>query len=95
MSSARLHYRILLYLHARGMAVQVACTGKEERLLDCVFPENFGDNVRPDERGPGAPSLGLASAPCDLNDNNRLAVICRRFEIPGAANSLGTPSATQ
>lgn len=76
------------------MALQVACTGKEERLLDCVFPENFGDDKPPDERGPGAPSLGLASAPCDLNDNNRLAVICRRFEIPGVAYSLHTPNAT-
>ena len=27
--------------HAIG-SMQVVCTGKEERLLDCFFPENFG-----------------------------------------------------
>lgn len=80
----------------QGMPVQVACSGNEERLLDCVFPENFGDYVSPAERGPGAPSLGLAKAPCGLNDDNRLAVICRRFDIPGAASGArcAPPSST-
>ena len=88
--------------------LQVVCTGKEEQLLDCSFPENFGiDYVytpptydyynenwpapshalptpAPVENAP-APSNGLPGVGCDRGDTERLSVICRRFEITGAA----------
>ena len=86
----------------------MVCTGKEERLLECYFPENFGifdeythptydyynDNgpapshalptPAPVENAP-TPSNGLARVGCDRGDTERLSVICRRFEITGAA----------
>eukprot|EP00892_Ulva_mutabilis_P004525 jgi/Ulvmu1/2444/UM135_0004.1 len=90
-------------------ATEVMCTGKEERLLDCMFPENFGIDYSRDysydyfynENWPApahaapapapismesapAPSNGLPGAGCDRGDTERLAVICRRFEITDA-----------
>eukprot|EP00892_Ulva_mutabilis_P007289 jgi/Ulvmu1/4932/UM204_0003.1 len=89
-------------------ASEVVCTGKEERLLECDFPQNFGVDYSspygnyydyyggynenwpapahaapepaPTETAP-APSGGLPNAGCDRSDRNRLAVVCRRFEI--------------
>lgn len=83
-------------------ATEVVCTGKEERLLDCDFPQNFGidyEYERPEyeyANWPGsthpapepaplesapAPAGGLPNGGCSRSDRNRLAVICRRFEI--------------
>eukprot|EP00892_Ulva_mutabilis_P005900 jgi/Ulvmu1/3682/UM017_0098.1 len=90
-------------------ASEVVCTGKEERLLDCDFPQNFGDDYSsrysgyydyygfynenwpapahaepqpaPMESAP-PPSSGLRrSGRCGRTDMNRLAVVCRSFEI--------------
>lgn len=75
--------------------MQVDCTGKEERLLDCVFPQNFGvdyvyapyDDYGDYRAPPAVPpgTIGLPNAGCDAGDSGFLAVVCRRFEIPGAA----------
>ena len=86
----------------------MVCTGKEERLLDCDFPQNFGidyEYERPEyeyANWPGsthpapepaplesapAPAGGLPNGGCSRSDRNRLAVICRRFEITGTAKS--------
>ena len=90
--------------------LQVACTGKEERLMDCFFPEDFGFDymynpptdradyynenwpapshalpaLAPAENAP-PPSNGVQRIGCDSGDAGRLSVICRRFEITGAA----------
>lgn len=79
----------------QGMAVQVVCTGKEDRLLDCEFPENFNNgDVSPYDYGgrtgsaadipssaPG-PATGIASG-CGESDAGYLAVVCRSFEVTG------------
>ena len=88
-----------------AIRVQVVCTGKEERLLDCDFPENFGIDYEyampTDEEhtvnlpagarpapGPAtsesaaARAAGIGGRGC--NDQDRLAVVCRLFEITGA-----------
>ena len=70
---------------------QVVCTGKEDRLLDCDFPQDFGpeyfvsynENNEYNENVP-ATGGGLADAACLSSDSRRFNVICRRFEIPGA-----------
>lgn len=84
-------------------SVQVRCTGKENRLLDCDFPEEFGVDYDGDsaydynsENSP-APShaelpssSGLTGTGCSIGsnrDNNRLAVICRQFEMTGAISA--------
>ena len=82
------------------MHVQVVCTGKEERLLDCDFPQDFGGDYNfyyssydySFAPGPApeavavapSPSNGLPGGGCDSGDRNRLSVVCRRFEITGA-----------
>ena len=68
---------------------QVVCTGKEERLLDCDFPQDFGVDYdysfyAGGPEGAPAPGGGLPNSNCAGNDNERLGVICRRFEITGA-----------
>eukprot|EP00892_Ulva_mutabilis_P004965 jgi/Ulvmu1/2840/UM144_0005.1 len=73
-------------------ATELQCTGKEERLEACFFPEAFGDNTRTrpvPPRFPGAPpppaapppTPGISNADCSRRDGSTLAVACRRFEI--------------
>lgn len=70
--------------------MQVVCTGKEDRLIDCKFPQNFGSPV--DDYGlpvvsdtpAPTPSPGLTRGSCNSGDRQRFSVICRRFEITGA-----------
>ena len=72
---------------------KVVCTGKEERLLDCDFPQDFGADYGIDYYTPNndynanfpapAPIVGLPSFDCD-GDRMRFSVICRQFEITGA-----------
>lgn len=50
------------------------CTGREDRLLDCDFPEDFGYN------NGGTPSRCFFRGGLD---SGRLAVVCRSFEIAG------------
>ena len=72
-------------------AFQVVCTGKEERLLDCDFPQDFGEDYSNnvyggvDNASAPTPRGGLPSSGCARSDNRRLSVICRRFEITGTA----------
>eukprot|EP00892_Ulva_mutabilis_P007276 jgi/Ulvmu1/4920/UM202_0005.1 len=65
-------------------AAQVLCTGKEERLDECFFPEDFGniDMRLPDQQSPGdAGVVGVEGTTCSAVDNDIVGVICRRFEI--------------
>lgn len=76
--------------------LQVVCTGKEQRLLDYVSPQDFPPGM--DYAGdydykfldylfgiaPAPPQPGLLNTLCESDDERRLAVICRRFEITGA-----------
>lgn len=63
------------------------CTGKEERLIDCSFPENFGSPSDTDAPAQ-SPSRGLSNALCVDDDGRRFSVVCRRFEINGAGHCL-------
>ena len=67
-------------------ATDVECTGLEQRLGECVFPEEFG--ARPGGAGGvgggGARGPGLRNTSCDRRDRSVFGVICRQFEIPGA-----------
>lgn len=63
-------------------ATEVECTGTEERLADCFFPQAFGTIPRPNQ-APDAPP-GIANADCRRMDSATLSVGCRRFEIEGA-----------
>eukprot|EP00892_Ulva_mutabilis_P008276 jgi/Ulvmu1/5820/UM025_0077.1 len=61
-------------------ATDVQCTGAEERLGDCFFPQRFGNP--PGSMGtPGMPSPGIGSGRCGTQDSLTLGVACRRFEI--------------
>eukprot|EP00892_Ulva_mutabilis_P007854 jgi/Ulvmu1/5440/UM223_0001.1 len=65
-------------------ATDVVCTGKEERLGDCFFPEEFGakPNSDFDQRMVGDDTPGLVNTPCTGRDRSVFGVICRTFEIP-------------
>lgn len=63
-------------------ATDVQCTGTEERLEDCFFPQAFGEIARGD-RDPDAPP-GVPNADCRRQNSDIVAVACRRFEIKGA-----------
>eukprot|EP00892_Ulva_mutabilis_P005580 jgi/Ulvmu1/3394/UM016_0010.1 len=60
-------------------ATDVLCTGKEERLDECFFPEDFG-NRRASDYGPQV-EAGIQRAACRRKDGNQLGVVCRKFEI--------------
>lgn len=73
--------------------VQVVCTGKEVRVLDCELPQNFGDDRLPrrdifygdytqfeDQYGDD----GIRIATCRSSDAAWLTVACRTFELTGA-----------
>ena len=62
-------------------ATDVLCTGKEERLDECFFPEDFGD-ARNDYSGPPV-SAGIRRSSCRRQDGSVLGVVCRQFEIEG------------
>lgn len=65
-------------------ATDIQCTGKEERLGDCFFPQDFGS-----PQDPMAPQpAGIPSADCSRSDGSILAVACRQFEIEGALPML-------
>ena len=62
-------------------ATRVSCTGKEERLDECFFPD-----ADPSSSGFAvAPASDYAPDPnCDAFQASRLTVSCRQFEIEGA-----------
>ena len=69
-------------------ATEVQCTGQEERLSHCFFPENFGNVVRDygDNLTPAAMNSsppGIQDTDCRARDQFILGVVCRRFEIEG------------
>lgn len=73
--------------------IQVICTGNEERLLDCYFPEAFGaaasdagSNSTPENASDAdmAPVRGVPESRCGRGDNRILGVMCRKFPINGA-----------
>lgn len=75
-------------------ATEVQCTGTESRLDECFFPQEFGDNTDPRRIDSGAdtvPGDGIPYAPCVSNNRDIFAVVCRRFEIPGARLPIHTP----
>lgn len=69
-------------------ATDVDCTGTEERLADCFFPQAFGDITRPDQ--PRAPDArpGITNAECRFASSAIVGVACRRFAIDGALRLL-------
>lgn len=71
-------------------ATEMQCTGLEDRLEDCFFPEAFGSNPIPRrprranaQASPGPDTKGIADAACSQDDGSTLAVVCRQFEIEG------------
>eukprot|EP00892_Ulva_mutabilis_P007272 jgi/Ulvmu1/4917/UM202_0002.1 len=69
-------------------ATEVRCTGKEGRLADCFFPEQFGNGpvaLPGMPRAPGqSPPNPFPGRACLENDDFLLGVVCRRFEIKGS-----------
>ena len=70
-------------------ASDVVCSGLEERLGDCLFPEDFGANPSRGgtDRIPAPSPIGGVigfRAECGRRDRGLLSVACRRFEIEGA-----------
>ena len=62
------------------------CTGKEERLRDCDFPENFGEAPDAPSESSGIGAAAVCSDPDDLS--NIASVACRHFPIPGLPPAL-------
>eukprot|EP00892_Ulva_mutabilis_P012491 jgi/Ulvmu1/9614/UM054_0044.1 len=63
-------------------ATQVACSGAEARLDECVFPQaaaGGGDGSL------GLPANGFPGQDCAVSDAGILAVACRRFQIAESA----------
>lgn len=99
--------KIPCFFRAYIAAVQVRCTGTEDRLIDCTFPEYYSDyvphddyiDISSDANEPGSapmlssdtpaadtalpPSNGLSGGTCSTSELDRVAVVCRSFEIPG------------
>lgn len=68
-------------------ASKVTCTGKEDRLEQCQFPQiSPGKRSRVDAgaRDLGLPEGGLPGEECSVRDGAVLAVVCRKFSIRGA-----------
>ena len=88
-------YQQSIHTHCRSIGLQVVCLGKEERLLDCDFPGNFGappemyatdDDYLTQAAASAAPAGAPGPGP-GLGPSLRVtdfSVVCRRFEIPGA-----------
>ena len=68
-------------------ATEVQCTGTEERLDECFFPQQFNGFTR-SITFPVTPiaedDVGIQRAICSTNPDLQVGVICRRFEIEGA-----------
>ena len=66
--------------------IQVVCTGTEDRILDCEFPQNFAIDRRPCDQYIYDDSYaddGVRVVTCRENDAAWMSVICRRFELSG------------
>lgn len=67
-------------------ATELQCTGTEDRLDQCFFPELFGELAAARGGDYGFPSddeTGIRRPPCATRDGRVLGVVCRRFEIKG------------
>ena len=64
-------------------ATEVKCTGKEARLDECFFPEDFGDAPRPNNDFGPPVEAGVRRGPCRRQDGQTFGVVCRQFEIVG------------
>ena len=69
-------------------ATELQCTGQEERLSDCFFPEDFGNVIRDfnsalTQPAPESSPPGIQDADCRVRDNYVLGVVCRSFKIEG------------
>ena len=60
-------------------ASRVTCTGRESRLTDCEFPAGVLGSA-------SVPDPATVGARFDRRDTSHFGVICRRFEITGAAS---------
>ena len=74
-------------------ATELQCTGQEERLSDCFFPEDFGNIIRDYGRdltrpAPDSSPPGIQDADCRARDQFILGVVCRRFDIEGALSCM-------
>ena len=67
---------------------QVRCTGRETRLMDCLFPIGFAANgmASPGDVSGTSPVDVLQSS--DISCEDDLGVICRRFEIEGVIRQV-------
>ena len=73
-------------------ATELQCTGQEERLSDCFFPEDFGNVIRDfnsalTQPAPESSPPGIQDADCRVRDNYVLGVVCRSFKIEGSTLS--------
>ena len=69
-------------------ASDVVCSGLEDRLDECLFPQEFGANPSGNDNNaspPAPPGGGLfgSRAGCSRRDGSLFSVECRRFEIEG------------
>ena len=94
-SNAAYDYRTSDSIPSIVWATEVRCTGKEERLADCNFPEEFGNaSVRTaDQTPPPSARPGVSDGICGQVDEEVLGVVCRRFELEGGSHaSAAVPS---
>lgn len=66
-------------------ATEVRCTGIEQRLDACLFPEAFGEAGDYEYRGQdGDDGVGIWYSSCSRIDSRMLGVVCRQFPVNGA-----------
>lgn len=61
----------------------VICTGKEARLDECFFTQDFGDAPQPTNNSGPQVQAGVRRASCQRQEGQVLGVVCRQFEIKG------------
>ena len=69
-------------------ATEVQCTGTEDRLDECFFPQQFSGFARSitfPVLPVGEDFVGVRSSFCARDPDFQVGVICRRFEVEGAA----------
>ena len=67
-------------------ATEVQCTGTEERLDECFFPQQFAGFTRSISfpiPPVSADAVGVQRAICATDPDLQVGVMCRRFDIEG------------